>query len=166
MSTLNQVIEDTLTPCRTPLTATELFQSCAADGLPVTYHQCKQIAKLSEECIRDGGWYNILSIADGNGNVVNFFNSEGELLQNYRLRRPEISRDRKIPTLNWLRDVFEKYGYDKDRLEVKYIHRIIDSHIRDGGSWTPLLNDHCFVVDLKMNGVIKGHFEFHRENLE
>lgn len=164
MTVLNAVIEETLAACREPVTADELFQSCAADGIPVTYHQCKVIAKLSVECITKGGWYNILQLAGG-GNVINFFNQEGDVTENIRLRAPDISRDRKIPKLNWMRDLFAQIGYDSDRIEIKYIHRIIESHIRDGGTWTPACNDRTIVFILKMNGSVKSHHEFHREDV-
>lgn len=164
MTDLKSVIDDTLAPCRDPLTPDELFQSCAQDGIPVTYHQCKTIADLSSKCIKSGGWYNILQLAGG-GNVVNFFDKEGNVTENIRLRQPEIAKDRKIPKLNWLKEYFKTIGYDGTRIEIKYIHRIIESHIRDGGSWNTACNDRTLIFVLKYNKQVKAHFEFHREDL-
>lgn len=158
-----EIIEDTLAVCRESLTADELFQNCAADGLPVSYHQCKVIAELSEKCIGNGGFYNILSRPEGQGNVLTFFNNKGELTENIIIRKPEESRERKIPKLNWLKQFFANIGYNKDRIEIKYIQRIIESHIRDGGTWSGSFNDNSIMFILKMNGSIKAHMEFRRE---
>lgn len=159
----NQVIEDTLSACREAFTADELFQNCAADKIHVTYHQCKELAKLSEECIARGGFYNILSRGEGQGSVLTFFNNKGDLTSAVALNQPAIAKDRKIPKLNWLKQYFRNIGYDQDRVEIKYIHRIIESHIRDGGSWLTTMNNHTIVFTLKMNGAVKSHMEFHRE---
>lgn len=157
-----QIISDTLSACREPFTADELFQNCAADKIPVPYHQCKVLAELSHDTINKGGFYNILTRKDG-GNVLTFFNNQGELLNAIVLNRPEIAKDRKIPKLNWLKQYFANIGYAKDRIEIKYIHRVIESHIRDGGSWTTALNDTTLVFILKMHGQVKSHLEFRRE---
>lgn len=161
-----EIIDDTLVACRQPVTADELFQNCKADGIPVSYHHCKTIASVSEECINQGGFYNILSRANDQGNVLNFFDNKGELTQSFVIRRPEISRDRKIPKLNWLKQFFFNIGYSADRIEIKYIHRIIESHIRDGGTWLPTFNDKMIIIVLKMNGQVKTHLEFHREECD
>jgi len=158
-----QIIADTLSACREPFTADELFQNCAADQIPVSYHQCKELAKISHKCIENGGFYNILSRIDGGGNVLTFFNNQGDLTNAVTLNRPEISKERKIPKLNWLKQHFANIGYDKDRIEIKYVHRIIESHIRDGGTWTTALNDTSIVFILKMHGQVKSHMEFHKE---
>lgn len=157
-----QTISDTLSACREPFTADELFQNCAADKIPVPYHQCKVLAEISRETISRGGFYNILTRKDG-GNVLTFFNSQGELLNAVALNKPEIAKDRKIPKLTWLKRYFGNIGYAPDRIEIKYIQRIIESHIRDGGSWTTALNDNTVIFVLKIHGQVKSHMEFHRE---
>lgn len=158
-----QVMTDTLSACREQFTAEELFQNTLADGVPVPFHQCKQLARVAQECIDRGGFYNILSRGVDQGSLLTFFNNQGDLTNAIALNRPEISKDRKIPKLNWLKQFFANIGYDKDRIEIKYIQRIIESHIRDGGSWTSTMNDQTIVFTLKMNGKVKSHLEFHRE---
>ncbi len=157
-----QTISDTLSACREPFTADELFQNCAADKIPVPYHQCKVLAEVSRDTIANGGFYNILTRKEG-GNVLTFFNNQGELLNAIVLNKPDISKDRKIPKLNWLKRYFTNIGYDKDRIEIKYIQRIIESHIRDGGSWSTTFNDETLLFVLKIHGQVKSHLEFHRE---
>lgn len=158
-----QVMSDTLSACRDPFTADELFQNCAGDKIPVTYHQCKQLAELATHCIERGGFYNILSRGVDQGSLLTFFNNQGDLTNAITLNRPEISRDRKIPKLNWLKQHFANIGWAADRIEIKYIHRMIESHIRDGGSWESTFNDQCIVFTLMMRGQIKSHMEFRRE---
>lgn len=158
-----QVMSDTLSACRDPFTADELFQNCAGDKIPVSYHQCKQLAEIAEKCISRGGFYNILSRGADQGSVLTFFNNQGDLTNAISLNRPEISRDRKIPKLNWLKRYFGNIGWAADRIEIKYIQRIIESHIRDGGSWETTFNDNTVIFILKMRGQVKSHMEFHRE---
>lgn len=163
LTATTQVMSDTLSACRDPFTADELFQNCAGDKIPVTYHQCKQLAEVAQKCIDGGGFYNILSRGYGEGSLLTFFNNQGDLTNAIALNRPEVSKDRKIPKLNWLKQYFTNIGYAPDRVEIKYIQRIIESHIRDGGSWTTTVNDKTIVFILKMHDKVKSHMEFHRE---
>lgn len=159
-----ETIKETLAVCKSVISADDLFQSCAYDNIPIGYHQAEGLEALSRKVIEAGGFYIMLAKAEDKGYTFNFFDVSGELTDVVNINMPEISKDRKIPKLNWLKSAFvQTLNYPEDHIEIKYMHRIIDNHIRNGGTWQLTLNDDTIIITLKMNGLIKGHYEFHNE---
>lgn len=158
-----ETIEETLAVCRSIILADDLFQSCAQDDLPVSYHQAQGVEAMSRECIEAGGFYIMLPKANDKGHLINFFDNQGNFTKGINVTRPEVSKDRKIPKLNWMKQLFASIGYAPDSVQIKLTHKLVESHLRDGGSWNVTVNDDTIVIILKMNDIIKAHYEFHEE---
>jgi len=156
-------INETLAVCKSVILADDLFQSCAEDGIPVSYHQAQGVERISRECVENDGFYTMVSKTKEAGYVFSFFDTRGELTNTININMPVIAKNRKIPKLNWLKQLFINIGYAADHITIKYMHRIVESHIRDGGTWNITFNDDTVVIILKMNDVVKGHYEFHEE---
>lgn len=159
------VMKETIEHLRTKFTIDQLMENCYADGIPLTNHQAREIVRISDHTIDAGGFYIMNQLVDNTGTSFMFYNAKGELVQSIILRLPNIAKDRKIPSLKWLTNLFSHIDYHDERIEIKLTHKLIESHIRDGGTWTSAINGNTVIFIFKMNGKVKSHLEFHKEDL-
>jgi hypothetical protein len=165
MSDFKAVVKEAIHHMTQPISIDQLMQNCFADGIPLTKHQARALVALVDDTLAKKGFYTMAQKANGKGTVFCFYNAEGDMIDVVSLNVPEISKERKIPTRKWLEDFFEHIGYHKDRLEVKFTAKLLESHIRDGGSWTSAMNGDTIIFVLKMANRVKTHIEYHREDL-
>lgn len=165
MSSLTEVMDDALFRLTVPLDMGVLIQKCFEDGIPLTNHQARAIELLAKETTDKGGFYTLANRAGGQGSVFIFYNKEGDITENVVLNFPNVSVERKIPSRQWLKDFFSYIGYAPDRLEIKMMFKLIDSHVRDGGSWTSSVGGNTIYFVLRMNEYVKSRYEFHKEDL-
>lgn len=149
----------------TPLNADEFQAALFADRFPVSYHDCENIAKLTEETCRWDGYFTIGLVKGNKTYVINAYNKNNEMLANYVINQPEISKDRKIPSFDWVANRFYGIGYKPGCLEIKQTHKQIESHLRDGGSYEYFTSGGCVRFDLKIRGQIKASLIFYKEEL-
>lgn len=159
------VMKEAVEHMRTKFTMDQLMENCFADGIPLTNHQAREITALAERTIDLGGFYTMGQLQDNRGTAFCFYNTVGEVVQSIVLNLPNISKDRKIPSRNWLVTFFEHIGYHNQRLEVKYMESLIESHIRDGGSWESSMAGDSIHFVFRMNNRIKSRYDFYRESL-
>jgi hypothetical protein len=159
------VVKEALEHMRTPFTMDQLMDNCFADGIPITNHQARAITEIADDVIRKGGFYTMAQLQDNRGTNFQFYNVVGEVVNTITLNLPNIAKDRKIPTRNWLVSLFSHIGYHNKRLEVKYMEQLIESHVRDGGSWSSSMSGDAVYFVFRMNERVKARYEFHREDL-
>lgn len=148
-----------------PLTADEFQKAAFEDRVPVSYTDCEKIAKVSEEVCKDGGYYTIGAMVRGMGYVVTAYTKEDEIAAAFIINRPVESEDRKIPTMSWLRHKFKSIGHDHKSNCIKQMSKIIENHIRDGGTWEYLSTNECIQFELKSNGATRSKHTFYQEGL-
>lgn len=165
MSDLNAAMDEALFRLTEPVDMGVLIQKCFEDGIPLTNHQARAIEIMSIETTKKGGFYTLANMTNGEGSVFIFYNKEGDILHNVVLNFPNASPDRKIPRRQWLKNFFEHIDYAPDRLEIKMMFRLIESHVRDGGSWTSSMSGNSIHFVLRMNDKVKSRFDFHKEDL-
>ena len=159
------VVKEAFEHMRVPFTMEQLMDNCFADGIPITNHQARAITEIAKDVICKGGFYTMAQLQDNRGTNFQFYNVLGEVVNTITLNLPNIAKDRKIPKRTWLEDLFGHIGYHNQRLEIKFLESLLESHIRDGGSWSSSLNDNTVFFVLRMNEHVKARFEFHREDL-
>lgn len=159
------IVVESLGAMTTPIDVGLLIESSFADGIPLTLHQARAVHELSVKTVDNGGFYTMNQLAEDKGTVFLFFNAEGKVEETIVLNQPNIAKDRKIPSLKWMTTFFEYIDYAPDRKEIKAIHTLLESHIRDGGSWEPTMNSESIKFVLRMNGHTKARYEFYREVL-
>lgn len=149
----------------TPLDPDQFQKALFQDGFPVPYASCEDVSKVADEAIKAGGYYTIDIIANGKGYVVQAFDNEGLVIANYVINRPEESDFRRIPTFPWLRHKFKCIGYDfKDKI-IRQTHKLIESHIRDGGTWEYKDSPTGFHIELRILGQLKISQSFYKIEL-
>lgn len=159
------VVKEALEHLRTKFTMDQLIDNCFADRIPITNHQAREMAKLCEQTIDRGGFYTMAQLQDNKGTAFCFYNVLGEVVSSVVIHQPNIASNRKIPTRAWLENAFSIIEYHNQRLEVKYMENLIESHIRDGGSWESSVNATTLYFTLRMNDKVKARYEFHKEDL-
>lgn len=159
------VVKETLYHLRTKFTMEQLMENLFADRIPITNHQARQMEALCDQTIDRGGFYTMAQLHENIGTAFCFYNAKGEVVKSIILKQPNIADDRKIPKRAWLEDQFSHIGYHNQRLEVKFLESLLESHIRDGGSWSSSKDENTIYFVLRMNEHVKARFEFHREDL-
>jgi hypothetical protein len=159
------VIVEALGAMTTPIEMGILLQASYEDGIPLTNHQAREIARISEKCIQIDGFYTMNNMTDGKGTVFTFFNREGLILSTIILNFPNVAVERKIPSLRDVKTWFNYIGYHNERIEIKMLQTLIESHIRDGGSFNHFITSNALTFTLRMNGHVKSRYEFMREDL-
>lgn len=165
MSDINKVMDEALHRMTKVIDLDQLMKASYEDRMPLTKHQAQMIHDLSVETVAANGFYTLANLTDGLGSLFVFYNATGDVNKVIKLNFPMISKDRKLPKRKWLKDLFEHIGYRNDRIEIKYVYLMIESHIRDGGTWAATMNDSTITFVLKMNGLTKQYLEFHKEDL-
>ena len=159
------VVKEALDHLRTKFSMAQLMENLFADRIPITNHQARQMETLCARTVDAGGFYTMAQLQDNKGTAFCFYNVLGEVVQSVVFNQPNIANDRNIPKRAWLVDLFSQIGYHNQRLEIKFLESLLESHIRDGGSWSSSLNDNTVFFVLRMNEHVKARFEFHREDL-
>lgn len=165
MGVERDVIVDALGAMTTPIEMGQLLEACYADGIPLTNHQAREIERISRECIDRGGFYTMNNKLHDAGTVFTFYTVDGLVRDNIVLNFPNVSPDRKIPTLGIVKLWFKVLGYHDDRIEIKTMHQLIESHIRDGGSFERFNNQRILSLTFRMNDRVKSRYEFYPEDL-
>lgn len=159
------VVVEALSAMTAPIGMGELLEACHQDGIPLTNHQAREIERISRECIDLNGFYTMNNKLFGKGTVFTFYTVDGLVTHNINLTLPEIDPTRKIPSRNLVMHWFNDIGYHNDRIEIKLMHDLIESHIRDGGSYERFNNHRTLSFTLRMNGRVKSRYEFFPEDL-
>lgn len=168
MSLTKEIVVDSLTAMTVKIDPGMLQDNCFADGVPLPRHQALRVCDYIDRTIDEGGFYlmNQLAVSpegEGGGTIFTLFNKDGDVTNTIRLNFPQIRADRKLPNKTWLKNLMAQYGYNDT--SSKRIYLIIESHIRDGGSWTVRINDNNFEFVLRMNDQIKARHEFFKEDI-
>lgn len=148
-----------------PVTADQFQAACFEDRFPVTYADCERIAKVTEECCSDGGFFTIGTMVRGMGYVLTAYDRLEKIMANIVINLPVEAENRKIPQLSWLRHKFKLIGHDFKSNNIRQMYKIIENHIRDGGTWEYTETKDSIHFELKANGFIKGKHSFYREDL-
>lgn len=148
-----------------PVTADQFQQAAFEDRIPVKYTDCEKIAAVAEEACSSGGFFTIGTMVRGMGYVVNAYDKDEEILANFVINRPVEAEDRKIPTMAWIRHKFKMLNHAYKSNAIKQMHKIIENHIRDGGTWEYAGNNDSIHFELKVNGFIKARHSFYRDDL-
>lgn len=165
MSVKPDVMVEALGAMTTVIDMGQLLEACHQDGIPLTNHQAREIEKISRECIDLKGFYTMNNKLFGKGTVFTFYTEEGLVTHNINLTLPEIDPTRKIPSRAIVQHWFEGLGYHAKRIEIDTMHKLIESHIRDGGSYDRFNNHRVLTFTLRMNGKVKSRYEFFPEDL-
>lgn len=165
MSVKPDVIVEALGAITKVLGVDELMFHSYADGIPLTQHQASAINRMTMETVANRGFYTMVNKTRGRGTVFTFYDRDGEVTDCVNLNFPMISPDRRIPSVAVIQEHFRKVGYGPDRLEVKLIPKLIESHIRDGGIWQVQSDDQLLSFTLRMNDRVKARYDFYREDL-
>lgn len=150
---------------KTPLNADQFQQALFEDRFPVTYHDCEQVAKITEEACSQGGYYYIHSMANDAGHVVSAFNDKDHIIAEFIINRPVEAENRRIPTKPWLRVKFKSIGYDYKDRAIKNTLKEIEAHVRDGGTWELLTAPDTLVFELSIRGKLRSKLTFYKENI-
>lgn len=149
----------------TPLDADQFQQALFEDRFPVTYHDCEQVAKITEYAIEEKGHYTIEGMRNDMGYVISAYDAAGLIIANFVINRPVEAENRRIPTRSWLRMKFKSIGRDfKDR-DIKNTHKEIELHVRDGGTWELLEAPSTLSFELSIRGKIKSKLMFFEEGV-
>lgn len=159
------VIVEALGAMTTPIEMGILLEASYEDGIPLTNHQAREIARISEECVAAKGFYTMCNMIHGRGTVFTFYNQDALITHNVILNFPDVAEDRKIPSLDTVRSWFDGIWYHKDRMEIMMMWELINSHIRDGGHYDHFINSQVLTFTFRMNDKVKSRYEFHREDL-
>lgn len=146
------------------LTADALHTALFQDGFPVTYHDCELIAKITEDVCTGDGFYTMGEMADDKGHVVTAYDSKGFVKANFVINRPEISPQRKIPTLRYIRNRFTIIGYLPNDPIIRETHRQIERHIRDGGTWELFSGLGSVSIELSNRNKVKSRVTHYSES--
>lgn len=159
---------DALEPMTTVIPMDQLMEASFQDGIPITNHQAREIENISRQVTESGGFYimnNIVKNYEFTGTVFTFFNDKSEVVKLITLNFPHVAANRKIPKRSVVNAWFDYIGYNSERIERKIVHKLIDSHVRDGGTFERRNSDQHISITLLMNGQVKTRLEFFREDL-
>lgn len=128
----------------------KLWELASDNQLVLTDTQVDSSASVIHAALANKGTFGATRVAHGKGLVITTYAPDDGLLDIIRLHSPVSCPQRKVPRKDWLKGLMLPYRAHRDfTTELKLIHELIRSAIKDGGSWQAKVCGHFAEIEIK-----------------